>query len=376
MFLRTFVIFGALAAACSAALAQGGCTSYHVWNVSGYAGDSPSTPGYPPWFEGVDNAQATYGGIGPTCSYTWIPGGMDPHWSGWCYSIAYTCSTTPLPAAAAAAETSPGPSCQSSNPVPFCGQPINLASGNTYIQQTDLVIPGLGGGLTLIRTWNSLWPPTQSAMSAGMFGNSWRSTYEERIFMGSDGTVKYARADGSFWSLLLYGSPATYHVIAPANVQATLTEQGTTTWTLTFQNGESRVFDYNSGSLISITDRNGNTTQLSYDSLNRLVTITDPASRHLYFSYANSSSSLVIGVSSDVGISLSYVYDSQNRLTTVTKPDQTSISFEYNSSSLITAVKDSNGVILESHTYDSNGRGLTSSRANGVEAVTASYGQQ
>ena len=121
MFLRTFVVFGVLAAACSAALAQGGCTSYRLWSLSGYAGDSPSTPGSPQWSEEIDNMIATYGGIGPTCSYTWVPGGIDPHWSGECYAIAYTCSTTPLPAAAAAAETSPGPSCHSSKKPDFLG---------------------------------------------------------------------------------------------------------------------------------------------------------------------------------------------------------------------------------------------------------------
>ncbi len=166
-------------------------------------------------------------------------------------------------------------------------------------------------------------------------------------------------------------------VAAPANVAVTLVAQsGTQNWTMTFQNGEQRIFSQTSGSLIAIIDRNGNTTQLSYDAVNRLITVTDPASRHLYFTYPSDTSRLVTSVTSDVGLSLSYAYDNQGRLTTVTKPDQTTIAFEYNGSSLITAVKDSNGKILESHTYDSNGRGLTSSRANGVEAVTVSYSNQ
>jgi len=60
-------------------------------------------------------------------------------------------------------------------------------------------------------------------------------------------------------------------------------------------------------------------------------------------------------------------------LTQVTKPDFTTMSFTYNTLSLITSVKDNSGIVLESHTYDSSGRGLTSSRAGGVEAVTISY---
>ena len=122
-------------------------------------------------------------------------------------------------------------------------------------------------------------------------------------------------------------------------------------------------------------DRNGNITQLTYDSSYRLTTVTDPASRHLYFSYASPTSYLVTSVTSDVGISLSYAYDGQGRLIQYTKPDQTTVSFQYNDpiSFLITAVLDSNGPVLESHTYDSHGIGLTSSRAGGVEAVTVTY---
>jgi YD repeat-containing protein len=215
-----------------------------------------------------------------------------------------------------------------------------------------------------------MWPSTQSAFQVGLFGPNWRSNYEERVFLGSDNYMKYARGDGSFWSFGANGSSLS--VAAPANVNATLS-QGSSYWTIAFQNGEQRLFDNASGNLISIIDRNGNTTQLSYDAVGRLVTVTDPVSRHLYFSYANGSSLLVTGVSSDVGLSLTYAYDSQGRLTQVTEPDSSTLSFQYNSQSLVTAVTDSNGKILESHTYDSSGRGLTSSQANGVNALTISY---
>ena len=254
------------------------------------------------------------------------------------------------------------------------GGPICLADGNTYIEQTDVRIPGLSNGLSLVRTWNSQWPATQAAFQVGLFGPNWRSTYEERVFVGSDNYVRYARADGSFWSFG-YGTNSTLVPVAPMNVVATLV-QGSTNWTLTFQNGEQRLFDNNSGSLTAIIDRNGNTTTLTYDSTNRLNTVTDPASRHLNFGYANGNSRLVTSVTADVGLTLSYAYDSQGRLSQVTKPDLTTISFQYDANSLISAVLDSNGKVLESHTYDSSGRGLTSSRAGGVEALTISYPTQ
>jgi YD repeat-containing protein len=267
-------------------------------------------------------------------------------------------------------------SCSDGNAgIPGAGAPINLTNGNTYVQENDVRIPGLGGGLTLERTWNSTWPTAVSGFQTGMFGPHWRSTYEERVFTGSgeySGYMVYLRADGGFWVFSANGS--TWKLAAPANHIVTLTQNGTQTWTLAFQNGEQRVFSYASGSLTSIVDRNGNTTQLSYDGSNRLATVTDPASRTLTFTYGNSSfPNVVTGVSTSVGISLSYSYDTQGRLNQFTKPDLTTVSFTYNSQSLVTAVTDSNGKTLESHTYDSNGRGLTSSRANGVESVTISY---
>jgi YD repeat-containing protein len=263
---------------------------------------------------------------------------------------------------------SPSETCPCANE--SASNPISLATGDTYIIQNDIQLPGLSGGLRLVRTWNSLWPATQSALQIGLYGPNWRSSFEERIFVGGDQYIKYGRADGSFWSFGVNGG--NWSVAAPANNTATLV-QGSTNWTLTFQNGEQRLFSIATGKLVSIIDRNGNTTQLSYDSLGRLATVTDPVSRHLYFSYGSGSSYLVTSVTSDVGLTLSYSYDSQGRLSQVTRPDLSTWTFQYDSNSFITAVTDSNGKILESHTYDSSGRGLTGSRAGGVEAVTISY---
>ena len=85
------------------------------------------------------------------------------------------------------------------------------------------------------------------------------------------------------------------------------------------------------------------------------------------------SGNLVQSVTTDFGISLSYTYDAQQRLTQVTYPDNTFKTFQYDVNSYITAVLDSQGKVLESHTYNGCGQGLTGSRANGVEALSVSY---
>lgn len=292
-----------------------------------------------------------------------------------------TVPSAACPPAAAVQEACPTP-CDtqrpSQTPPPFASEPVNLATGNTYIQQSDIRIPGLGGGLALVRTWSSKWPPHQGAYQVGMFGPNWRSTYEERVFLGTDNYMRYLRSDGSFWAFGYLGPRyMVMYVAAPASAGGGTVMVPPSTaapnTTITFQNGEQRIFNGTSGALLSIIDRNGNTTTLTYDSANRLYQVTDPASRTLTFTYLSPSSGLVTGVSSSVGVSTSYAYDAQNRLSQVTNQDSTTLTFAYDSQSRITSVTDSNGKVLESHTYDSNSRGLTSSRALGVEAVTISY---
>ena len=368
------VIIGSLS---TSIWAQGAaCTQYKTWWFSAGAGTG-SEPDYSSWAAELAQLQAQYGGIGPTCSAQWE--GVFGVWGGWsgeCHSIAWTCAPPPPPVGGSPSTCT-------------AGCPINLADGNTYIEQTDVRIPGLGNGLTLTRTWNSTW--LSGFPQSGMFGTQWLSTYEEQVYVGLDGTMKYARSDGSIWSFAPYGNPLVYHLIAPANMQpATLTEQGTTSWTVTFQNGESRVFNNsgpvannsNGGPLSAIVDRNGNTTTLTYGA-NGLTTVTDPAGRHLYFAHGTVPGYLVTGVTSDSGsgVNLTYTYalsysslGSFPLLTQVTQADNTFVAFTYNQFFLdITSVTDTNGKVLETHNYDSCHGGLSSSRANGVDALTISY---
>jgi hypothetical protein len=69
-----------------------------------------------------------------------------------------------------------------------------------------------------------------------------------------------------------------------------------------------------------------------------------------------------------------YTYDSSSRLTKLSYPDGSALNFtNHPYSSMILSVTDSQGKLLESHTYDAQDRGLTSSRAYGVDSVSLSY---
>jgi len=168
------------------------------------------------------------------------------------------------------------------------GEPIDFASGNTYIQQTDISVPGLGGGLKLVRTWNSVFSMFYgNVLANGLFGNNWRSNYEESISTGDGGIAHYSRGDGSVWTFRSTpAAPSHFSLTAPGNTSAVL-DRGDRFWTLVFKNGETRLFDAIGGYLVAIKDRNSNTASISHDSLGRILTVTDASFRHLFFHYGN-----------------------------------------------------------------------------------------
>ncbi len=213
----------------------------------------------------------------------------------------------------------------------LAGAPLNLTNGNVWVQERDYSVPGLGGGLTLVRTWNSLFGTVSPPNVAGMFGQSWRSTYEEMLVgPDSNDNLKYWRGDGSAWTFAYNGALNAYSLMSPPDVRAQLASNPTGGFTLTLADGTQRVFNSND-LLASIIDRNGNQTTLAYDSSNRLISVTSAGGSTLTFTYGNS-----------------------------------------NSPMLATTVQDSVGTV-GTHTYDSQSRGLTSSRANGVDSISVVY---
>ena len=253
------------------------------------------------------------------------------------------------------------------------GRPINVTNGNTWIEQNDYTLPGLGGGLQVVRTWNSQWRDVGPPQLVGLFGDSWTSNYEERVVIKPQVKATLWRGDGKAWTFSYNVASATYVLTDPVDERARFAFDTTTgRSTITFKDGTQELFGSN-GYLLSQTDRNGNTTNLIYDTNNRLTQVTDATGRSIVLTYASPSSTVAVGVTDAMGSVATYSYDSSNRLTKVTYPDQSFVTFNYDASSMITSVLDAQGKVLESHTYDSSHRGLTSQAANGAELVTVTY---
>jgi RHS repeat-associated protein len=259
------------------------------------------------------------------------------------------------------------------------GGPVNLANGNTYIQQQDYSLPGARGGLSLGRTWHSMWQALLGTDSgapgqAGMFGNGWISSYEQRLNLhtvngGSGVKVWSSSGNSNFFSY--NASLSHYTPVSPLTLQAGLTfNSSNNTYTYTSHDGTQQVFTQ-AGYLTTLIDRNNNQTVISYDGQNRITQVTDPVGRWIKFNYSDSNNpKQATSVYDAVGTIATYTYSNNDgnlhRLLSITYADGTALQFQYNdpnSNTLISAVVDGAGKVIEQHTYDTQRRGLTSARA-------------
>jgi YD repeat-containing protein len=207
-----------------------------------------------------------------------------------------------------------------------------------------------------------------------MFGWGWRSTYEEQIIPVDSQTLQYWRGDGSAWTFTYNSALNSYSISSPPDERAQLVSNPTGGFTLTLADGTQKVFN-DQNLLSAVIDRNSNQTTLAYHSLNRLTSVTSPGGSTLTFTYGDPDNPMqVTTVQDSVGVVATYTYDSSSRLAKVSYPDGSALNFTNDpNSSMILSVTDSQGKLLESHTYDAQGRGLASSRAYGVDSVTLTY---
>src|SRR5207248_2650880 len=125
------------------------------------------------------------------------------------------------------------------------------------------------------------------------------------------------------------------------------------------------------GKLLSLTDRDGNTTTLTYDVNGHLSAVTDPFGRVLT---ANTNANgLATSINDTLGTIATYTYGGSNELLSVTYADNSAFNFAYDGSLRLTTVTDVLGNIVESHGYDGQGRAITSEKQGGVDHYSLSY---
>jgi RHS repeat-associated protein len=249
---------------------------------------------------------------------------------------------------------------------PNVAAPVNVTTGNVWFDQTDVAIPGIGAGLRLVRSYNSV---LASRNVVGTFGRGWTHSYEQSLTFPSATIIKMRSGDGAPVWFEDFNSDSTYNALVPRLETSWIVLSGSV-YTRNFKQGGSEVYS-SAGRLTTQTDAVGNTTTFTYDAGGRLQTVTEPSTRSLTFAY--DSLGKVVSVTGPAGVIASYAYDATSRLDSVSYPDGSGYSFTYDSAARVLSVVDASGRVVETHTYDSAGRGITSARADGQEKYTLYY---
>jgi RHS repeat-associated protein len=228
------------------------------------------------------------------------------------------------------------------------GDPVECSTGNLSEAATDLGLPGRGRSLRLRRTYSSL--AAAAATAAGPFGYGWSFSYGSSLSVDTtSGTVTVGQGEGTTISFIPDGNGGYGEA---GWVTARLARNGDGTWTLTYPDQTTDVYD-SAGRLVTQADRTGETTTLGYDGTGRLATVTDPAGRELTFSYDTAGQ--VSSVSDPTGRTVRYGYDASGDLTSVTDPMGAVTSYGYDSRHRLASLTDSNGGTT-TNAYDSSDR--------------------
>lgn len=212
-----------------------------------------------------------------------------------------------------------------------CQVPDQLTNITGSFGQTmsELTLPGLGGGLSFTRSYNS--PDTRTD---GPLGPGWSHAYDTRLKPGAAGASQLVRpsgrntsfapqADGSFQS-----PRGTFDVLTKAQDGHTLKEKDGTEWKFdaegrlqsrTDSNGQATRLTYAGGKLQSVAEPSGREHRLSYDGGGRLSAVADPAGRTTGYSYT--STGRLQSVRQPGGLVWSYSYDADGRVNQVLDPD-------------------------------------------------------
>ena len=262
---------------------------------------------------------------------------------------------------------------------PFCGNPINVGTGNKVQREVDYPATGQSG-LHFTRVYNS------QDMTLYPMGYGWKHSYD-RILEITGALVKVPRPDGKKHNFTAVSGSYTSDPDIKASFEALTDAQGIVTG-YRYTDEADNIEIYNvGGKLISITSRDGFTQTLDYavTSANggdgnsaTLDKVTDPFGRSLRFSYG--ANGLVATLSDPASNLFKYEYDGRKNLIKVIYPDETPTEdtdnpfrdYHYENIYFIhalTGITDENRNRIATWSYDTEARAKSSEHAGGAEQV-------
>ncbi|MHB8577107.1 MAG: DUF6531 domain-containing protein, partial [Dehalococcoidia bacterium] len=260
------------------------------------------------------------------------------------------------------------------------GGGVDVVTGATGSAHTDLALPGLAGTLAFSRAYaTAALTETVSGpagLSVGPLGPRWTDNWQYAVWFPDASTVALQVPGGQTFSFYL--GPSGYVSQAGADASFSQDNQSGTHYTLTTAAQVRYGFSWSNGGwlLTTVTDRNQNTTTLSYDSANRLTTVTDAGGRFFSLGYSGSGSAIT-SVSDSAGRTVRYGYDpTYGDLTSVTDVLGGVTGYGYTAGThLLTQITDPLHSVVLRNSYDPGGSGkvITQTDAGG-QTVGFSYG--
>lgn len=229
---------------------------------------------------------------------------------------------------------------------PFTAHPVDKRTGAKSETAIDIALPGRFP-ISWTRNYSS-----QQADQSWANGHGWATGFQEAIRVDEEaGTVSVVTENGGL-TVFTDNEDGTFS--APEYTLATLTqdtESGNWTYILDHQ----YTYEFNpAGQLVSVADSTGETITTSFDSDDRLTSITSPDGRALTLAY-QPGSPLVETITGPDGVSITYGYDNNADLTSVQDAQGRTWAYEYDGQHLLTSIT-APGEEPKTVTYDGQNR--------------------
>ena len=260
----------------------------------------------------------------------------------------------------------------------FDFEPININTGNFFMEQVDVEIENGDENFGIKRTYNS----TRSRYNS-LFGRGWEFEYGEAISRKQDGSITYMRGDGSVVQFektgdTSYEAPEGYHLTLTPIAVGTKNFVDTTGFTVVgdpwynnynpittttpytvyeyeIVDGQGTTRRFNAfGSLVSVSNQRGEKTTLEYDANSNLRAIVSPTG--LRYQIGTTADGKIDRITLPNGGTLRYTYNSVGELISYIDALGNQIRYDYDSKHRMISWYDGNGDIQIVNTYDDKDR--------------------
>ncbi|MCL2024402.1 MAG: DUF6531 domain-containing protein [Coriobacteriia bacterium] len=269
----------------------------------------------------------------------------------------------------------------------FGFEPINLNTGNFFMEASDIVLDTGDDFFALNRTYNS-----KRSRYNSVFGRGWEFEYSQSLSRRENGNITYVRGDGSVveferTSDLSYRAPEGYHLTLTPIEVGTKNYTNVTRYTVvgdpwynnyapTIQTIPYPVYEYeivdgadtayrfsSAGMLKSVTNVRGEATTLEHDANGNITAIISPTG--LVYSVQTTADGKIEVVTLPSGGTLRYVYNTLGDLVSYLDALGNTTHYRYDTDHRMISWSNGNGEMQIENVYDDEGRIIEQIDGNG-----------